>query len=227
MAELWVVVLAAMLAGAVGGTAAFLLVARGWRTGRPEDAGRGVSPPPSSGPVRDDPGQTPPPDALPSARPPGDPRSGQPAKPDLWWHQMWRCEHAVCRAARAVDAVSSARARERLHAVVRRMDAELPNVRALVELGRGLDAGEGAQNWDATTRRVHEQLDAAACRFGLITDHVSATVLDLVSAPDLSRMNREITLLRKQFPLLQPMSVVLGPGVLTSSREPVSEVSTA
>jgi hypothetical protein len=129
--------------------------------------------------------------------------------PDQWLHEVQRCEQAVHRAARAVDAVSSTQARHGLQAVVRRMDAELPNVRALSELGRGLASSEPTD--DAVVRRVQSQLDDAATRFGMVTDHVLETVVELVANPDLSRVHEQVTVLREQFPLLRPMSAVFGP----------------
>jgi hypothetical protein len=129
---------------------------------------------------------------------------------DQWLHEVQRCEQAVCRAARAVDAVSSTHARQWLQTVVRRMDAELPNVRALSELGRGLAGSEPTD--DGVVGRVHSQLDDAATRFGMVADHLVETVVELVAAPDLSRVHEQVTVLREQFPLLRPMSAVFGPG---------------
>ncbi|MCI2417038.1 hypothetical protein MOQ72_06345 [Saccharopolyspora sp. K220] len=128
---------------------------------------------------------------------------------DQWLHEVRRCEQAVRRAARAVDAVSSSHARQWLQTVVRRMDAELPNVRALSELGRGLAGSEPGD--DAVVRRVHSQLDDAATRFSMVADHVVETVVQLVADPDLSRVHEQVTVLREQFPLLRPMSAVFGP----------------
>lgn len=132
-----------------------------------------------------------------------------PPVPDRWLHEVQRCEQAVHRAARAVDAVSSTQARNQLQTVVRRMDAELPNVRALSELGRGLASSDPGD--DAVVRRVQSQLDDAAVRFGMITDHVLEAVVNLVAEPDLSRVHEQVTVLRDQFPLLRPMSAVFGP----------------
>ncbi|MGP4015222.1 hypothetical protein [Saccharopolyspora sp. 5N708] len=144
-----------------------------------------------------------------TAPPPSSARFSPSAPLDQWLHEVQRCEQAVCRAARAVDAVSSAHARDWLRMVVRRMDAELPNVRALSELGRGL-AGGGPGD-DAVVRRVRSQLADAATRFGMVADHVVDTVVELVADPDLSRVHEQVTVLREQFPLLRPMSAVLGP----------------
>lgn len=129
--------------------------------------------------------------------------------PDKWLHEVQRCEQAVYRSARAVDAVSSTQARHQLQTVVRRMDAELPNIRALSELGRGLAGSEPPG--DAVVRRVQSQLDDAATRFSMVTDHLLETVVELVAAPDLSRVHEQVTVLREQFPLLRPMSAVFGP----------------
>ncbi|GAA2810018.1 hypothetical protein [Saccharopolyspora taberi] len=132
-----------------------------------------------------------------------------PSAPDRWLPQLRRCEQAVRRAALAVDSVSSAQARQALRTLVVRMDAELPNVRALVELGRSLDADEVRE--EAVLRRVFQQLDDAATRFGMITDHVLETVVQLVADADLSQMHEQVMVLREQFPLLRPMSAVFGP----------------
>ena len=132
-----------------------------------------------------------------------------PARPEYWRHQVQRCEQAVLRAARAVDAVSSAQARNGLQAVVRRMEAELPNVRALAELGRGLP--DGSPHGDEVLPRLRSQLEDAAARFGMVTDHVLEAVVELVADPDLSRVHGQVEVLRDQFPLLRPMSAVFGP----------------
>ncbi|GAA0505085.1 hypothetical protein GCM10011581_33080 [Saccharopolyspora subtropica] len=129
--------------------------------------------------------------------------------PDQWWHDVQRCEQAVYRAARAVEAVSSEQARHGLQTVVRRMDAELPNVRALAEVGRGVAVGSSRD--EAVLRRLQGQLDDAAARFGMVTDHVLEVVVQLVADPDLSRVHEQVTVLREQFPLLRPMSAVFGP----------------
>lgn len=130
----------------------------------------------------------------------------QAQSPDRWLHDVRRCEQAVHRAARAVDAVSSAQARQNLQAVVRRMDAELPNVRALAELGRGLTSADAA-----VLNRVRGQLEDAVVRFGMVTDHVVDAVVELVADPDLARVHQQVVVLREQFPLLRPMSAVFGP----------------
>ncbi len=146
---------------------------------------------------------------MPVAAPSATPVRSYPSEfPDQWLHEAQRCEQAVYRAARAVDAVSSTQARHQLQTVVRRMDAELPNVRALSELGRGLAGSEPSD--DAVVRRVRSQLGDAATRFGMVTDHVLEAVVELVAEPDLSRVNEQVTVLREQFPLLRPMSAVVG-----------------
>lgn len=88
------------------------------------------------------------------------------------------------------------------------MDAELPNVRALVELGRSLDAG--GHDDEPATGRVLGQLEDAVMRFGMVTDQVLQAVVELVAAPDLGRVHQQVTTLRDQFPLQRPMSAVLG-----------------
>ncbi|MBF6507985.1 hypothetical protein IU422_09540 [Nocardia farcinica] len=174
----WVQVLIALVAGGCG--AGVVLAARtGRRRPAPVAVPQPVQPPPA-----------------------------QAQPPDPWLHDVRRCEQAVHRAGCAVDAVSSTRARQNLQAVVRRMDAELPNVRALAELGRGLTAS-GADA--AVLRRVRAQLADAAVRFGMITDHVVEAVVELVANPDLNRMHQQVVVLRDQFPLLRPMSAVFGP----------------
>ncbi|MCX2728902.1 hypothetical protein OOZ19_01485 [Saccharopolyspora sp. NFXS83] len=154
----------------------------------------------------------------PTAEPLGDHGLGEPDRADTLLRDLHRCEQAVARARCAVESVSSARAREALLMVVRRMDAELPNVQALVEVGRGLGAGArprglpDADRGDEVLRRLRGQLCDVAARFGMITDHVLDIVVDLVAAPDLHRMRHEVAVLRDQFPLLRPMSAVFGPG---------------
>lgn len=97
-----------------------------------------------------------------------------------------------------------------LRSVVRRMEAELPNVDALVELGRSFDNGSGSAREHAATARVIEQLDDAVTRFALITDQVVETVVQLVAEPDLDRVHEQVAALREQFPLLRPMSALVG-----------------
>jgi hypothetical protein len=188
MAELWVQVLIALIAGVLG-AAAMLMVCRRARR-------KALASPVSQAMVAD-----PPPAAT-------DPLSPSVPRLDRWLHQMRRCEQAVRRAARAVDSVSSTPARTGLQSVVRRMDAELPNVRALVELGRSLDAG--GRDGEPATGRVLGQLDDAARRFGMLTDQVLQAVVELVAAPDLGRVHQQVAALRDQFPLQRPMSAALG-----------------
>ncbi|MDR7302388.1 hypothetical protein [Haloactinomyces albus] len=145
---------------------------------------------------------------------------------DVWAVPLHRCEQAVCRAGRVVESVSSVRTRHRLSGVVHRMDAELSNVRALVELGRSLDADSARAVTTGTTEqtgqtgqtepgavaaRVHRQLVETAERFGAVTDAVLELVLELVTHSDPSGLDEQVTRLRDEFPLLRPMSVILGP----------------
>lgn len=136
---------------------------------------------------------------------------------DRWFGEWHRCEQAVCRAARAVESVSSVRARQGLSGVVHRMDAELPNVRVLVELGRGLE-GDGIREADAACRVLDQLVDASA-RFAAVTDHVLECVVELVAEPDLERVSERVTVLRDRFPLVRPMSAVVGAD--RSERSPV------
>lgn len=145
-----------------------------------------------------------------SSRTTSAPAPVRPARYDCWARDLDRCEQAVSRAASAVHSVSSAPAREGLLMVVRRMDAELPNVAALVELGRGLAAenppeqARGAQ----VRGRVRGQVADAAERFGSIAEELLEIVQRLVADPDLSRLRGDVAVLRDQFPLLRPMSAV-------------------
>lgn len=122
--------------------------------------------------------------------------------------QQLRCERCVRRAADAVETVSSFADRQALRAVVRRMDAELPNVRALAELERSLNAGEGERD---AGERVHQQLDDAGVRFGVFADQVMEVVEQHVARPDREWLRTEVAVLRGQFPLLRPMSAILNP----------------
>ena len=137
------------------------------------------------------------------------PPSGAEPEPDPWAARQQRCEQAVRRAERAVDAISSARTRRRLRSVVRRMDAELPDVSALAELGRGLDDGPAA-------RRVAEHLDGAVVRFGEFTGQLLETVAELVDHPRSELVDQRTAALREQFPLTTPFSAVLRGQVHTS-----------
>lgn len=131
---------------------------------------------------------------------------------DPWQHELRRCEQAVHRAWCAVDTVSSAQARAELRSVVRRMEAELPAVRALAELGRSFTVGAPSRSGNEAARRVFRQLADAATTFGEFTDQVLAAVGQLVAAPDLDRMRRQVGELRGGFPLLRPMSALLRSG---------------
>lgn len=118
--------------------------------------------------------------------------------PDVWEPHVQHCEQAVLRASRSVEAMSSQQVRNRLRTVVRRMDAELPNLRVLAELGRGL----GSTSRDAEVAgRVRAELTEAEKRFGAVTGEV----LELVEDPDAERVGE----LRGRFPLLRPISAVL------------------
>lgn len=146
---------------------------------------------------------------------------------DTWTVPLNRCEQAVRRAGRAVEAVSSAQARRGLSGVVHRMDAELLNVRALVELGRTLErdeeAGgmrESAEQHDVA-HRVHQQLTEAAARFGTVTDALLVSVLELVAHSEQHRLRERTTALRDQFPLLRPMSVILDPDAAVPADQPL------
>ncbi|QUH05259.1 hypothetical protein HUO13_34785 [Saccharopolyspora erythraea] len=179
----WVQVLVAVVAGAVGAAASMVFAASGRRRvpGRQQRQEVPAPPPPAA-------------PAVP---------------PDRWLPQLQRCEQAIRRAGSAVESVSSAHARQTLNSVVQRMDAEMPHIRALVELGRGLDADAVGQ--EVVLHRVHQQLEDAAVRFAMFTDHVLEVVLQLVADPDMSRVHQQVTVLREQFPLLRPMSAVLAP----------------
>lgn len=92
--------------------------------------------------------------------------------------------------------------------MVRRMEAELPDVRALVELGRGL---EGQHADPDAVRRVREQVEEAATRFAALAGQLVEVVEHHVGDPDLARLNTEVAALRGRFPLLRPLSAVLEP----------------
>ncbi|MFC7341620.1 hypothetical protein [Saccharopolyspora griseoalba] len=119
---------------------------------------------------------------------------------DAWAPAVRRCEQSVHRAGQAVEAVSSRETRNRLRAVVRRMDAELPDVRVLAELGKGL----GDSRRDAEVAgRVRAQLAGAAARFAETTEEVLELVADAEDA------ERRVAALRDRFPLVRPLSAVL------------------
>ena len=124
----------------------------------------------------------------------------QPVPADPWSPALLRCEQAVHRAGQAVEAISSRATRNRLQAVVRRMDAELPDVRVLAELGRGL--GDSRREVEIA-RRVRAQLAGAAGRFAEVTGEL----LELVAEPD--DVERRVARLRDGFPLVPPLSCVL------------------
>ncbi|MDI2029140.1 hypothetical protein QFW96_10995 [Saccharopolyspora sp. TS4A08] len=168
MDEIWLQVLVALIAGAAG--AGVVLAVR--RRGVPEE----------------------PAEAVVAADPEPLPRS----EPDGWEPFVQHCEQAVRRACRAVEAVSSLRARNLLRTVVRRMDAELPSLRVFAELGRGL--GSAPRDVEIA-RRVRAELTDAEQRFAEVT----AEVLDLVEDTDPQRVQQ----LRCRFPLVKPLSAVL------------------
>lgn len=120
-----------------------------------------------------------------------------------------------------MDSISSARLRERLSPVVRRMAAELPNVRALAELARGLESGAACagdplpapSHAGAVAGRTREQLDNAASRFAGIADEVLETVADLADEPGPDGVPERVAALRERFPLTCSMSEVLGSSV--------------
>lgn len=131
--------------------------------------------------------------------------------PDRWAREVRRCEQAVARACRAADSVSSASARECLLMVVHRMEAELPSVEALAELGRGLAAQPDPPERTARAlQRVRANLSDAVAAFGAIAERLLELVVELVARPDLARLHREVAVVRENFPLLRPMSEVLG-----------------
>ncbi|MCA1191046.1 MULTISPECIES: hypothetical protein [unclassified Saccharopolyspora] len=187
----WWAVLAGTVAGSLGAAVTLLAWAGPWtRRARPE-----VPEPAPAAPQE----RTAPPRGF-----------GEPGHVDGWVRDLHRCEQAVARARRAVESVSSARAREALLVVVRRMDAELPSVQALVEVGRGsdLDPRSADRRDQEVLRRVRDQVAEAAARFASITEDVLHVVVDLVAAPDLPRVHHEVAVLRDRFPLLHPMSEV-------------------
>lgn len=124
----------------------------------------------------------------------------QPVPADPWSPALRRCEQAVHRAEQAVEAISSRETRNRLQAVVRRMDAELPDVRVLSELGRGL--GDSRREVEIASR-VRAQLAGTATRFTEITREL----LELVADPD--DVERRVAQLRDGFPLVRPLSSIL------------------
>ncbi|GAA2329862.1 hypothetical protein GCM10009854_00790 [Saccharopolyspora halophila] len=130
------------------------------------------------------------------------------APADPWTLAVRRCEQAVHRAEQAVDAMSSRASRNRLQAVVRRMDAELPDVRVLAELGKGL-TGDTRRDIEVAGR-VRAQLADTGNRFAEVTEQV----LEVVAEPE--HVDRRASILRERFPLVQPLSAVLSEPVSAS-----------
>ncbi|MFR9731402.1 hypothetical protein ACL03H_19425 [Saccharopolyspora sp. MS10] len=186
MSGFWLAVVAGMLAGALGAAATLLAWDR-LRSGQAAPVEPPAPPPREPGAV----------DAA-TGRP-------EPGRVDGWLRDLHRCEQAVSRARCAVESVSSARARESLLMVVRRMDAELPTVQALVEVGR--TAGPAGD--ERVLRRVRAQVAEAAQRFTAVTEEVLDVVVELVALPDLHRVHRDVAVLRDRFPLLRPLSALL------------------
>lgn len=145
------------------------------------------------------------PRAEPSPQPSPEPEpAAATAGPDAWSRRLHRCEQSVGRAERAIDTISSDRTKQRLRLVVRRMEAELPTVSALAELGRGLEAGPAAD-------RVSERLDDAVRRFAEFTGQALEAVAELVADPEPELVDRRVAALRAEFPLTSPFSTVLAP----------------
>ncbi|QGK71638.1 hypothetical protein GIY23_20820 [Allosaccharopolyspora coralli] len=182
MVETWVFVLVVVAAGVCG--AALALVAASWRRDHHVEVAAAVA------------------STLPTTRPV---LCSVPA--GRWSAPLHRCEQAARRAGLAADTVSSNRARQRLHSVVRRMDAELPSVRALAELGRSLDTDPSRDR--EAVNRVHRQLTEAGERFGAVTDRMLRIVVELVDDGDGERAGRQVGELRERFPLSPPLSDVL------------------
>ncbi|ASU80258.1 hypothetical protein CDG81_20500 [Actinopolyspora erythraea] len=133
---------------------------------------------------------------------------------DKWLCELNRCEQAVHRAVRAADAVSSLPARQGLRQVVHRMDAELPTVRALVQLARELDNGGAMAAGADSTRsvaleRVHGGVTVAVSRFTALGDQLAGVVAELAAGADQQQAQRRVAALRESFPLLPAMSAIL------------------
>lgn len=188
MAGLWIQLLVALVGGVIGATMALGACARHRRTAKPRPAEE----PPAEGVPADDVTERP-----------------VPVRPglDRWAHRMLLCQQAVDQAERSVDSLSSGPARSDLCSLVRRMDAELPSVRALVELGRGLDAS--ARDDRAAATRVLRQLDDAVAHFAALAEQIVEVVGELVAAPDLGRVHHRVEVLRERFPLQGPLSALL------------------
>jgi len=121
------------------------------------------------------------------------------------WQCQERCAQAVRRSERAVQAVTAESTRSELHAVVRRMAAELPNVRAVVALGDELVA----QPADiAVVHRVDVRLDEAAQEFESFADAVVGLIDEVVRDPAVAPSSGT-SRLRQRFPLLSPMSAII------------------
>ncbi|MBE9374907.1 hypothetical protein IQ251_10675 [Saccharopolyspora sp. HNM0983] len=193
--------LPAPVAALVGVCALFLLVALLVRLRRPA-AHPGAD---TGGRVDEAPGDA---VARSAAAEPQDPAPGVPEPPQAeWLPAVNSCAASLFRARRAVDAVSSQEARNCLRAVLRRMDAELPNVRVLAELGCSLE--HGGPRDGAAVQRVRAQLQDAVHRYALFAEELLAVVEDLVNEPDLERTREHVDALRRQFPLLRPMSEIV------------------
>lgn len=143
---------------------------------------------------------------------------------DRWLCELNRCEQAVRRAVCAVDTVSSLPVRRGLRQVVYRMDAELPTVRTLVELGREFDsaapeakpvvdgsasAEQGSSARRDTSRRLHRQLREASAVFTSFADRLTAVVAEFSAEADPDHAQTRIAGLRERFPLLPSMSEIL------------------
>ncbi len=113
------------------------------------------------------------------------------------------------RCLRAVEAVTAEAARSELMALVRRMDAELPTVRALVALGDELAASSGGC---AAAAQVDEGLDETARGFDELAAEVLALIDELPRLPGRQQTSERAARLRNRFPLAPPMSAVTGAG---------------
>ncbi|GAB2757284.1 hypothetical protein GCM10027174_36690 [Salinifilum aidingensis] len=115
------------------------------------------------------------------------------------------CEQAVQRCLRAVEAVTAESARSELAALVRRMDAELPTVRALVALADELAAGSDGRT---AVAHVDAGLAEAARGFDALAAEVLALIDELPRLPGRQRTSERTARLRSRFPLAPPMSAV-------------------
>ena len=107
-----------------------------------------------------------------------------------WQGFVRRCERAVSDADRVVETLSSEPARRGLRAVVRRMDAELPEVRVFAELGRELENEPGSR--EVVLTRVAGQLSTGVTRFVRRSQEVSGVVDELVRTADFERARRAV-----------------------------------